>query len=219
MKMFRISRRLQSLVALLPVVFLLAACQSADEDGDGAAADTMAMESSDASPAIGELSANYARHYNLGHADQVAALYVDSAITLLADGTVSRGRAEIEQRLAAQMANGSPQLSVSVIDTQTGGDTAVAIGTWRLKVTPEGADPVERSGHWMGAYEHQADGWKLMGLISNYDAQQRPEAYQGMAPAETPLENSRMGPLIDTYTTAWNSGDVAGVAALYAPDA
>lgn len=219
MRKFPISRRFLFALAFLPVVSLAVACQPADEQDGGTAEDTMAMEGADVSGAMDELAAAYVQHYNLGHADMVAALYTDSAIALLADGTVARGRAEIQQVTAAQLAAGSPKLSISISDTKAGGDTAVAIGSWSVTATPEGGEPVKTSGHWMGAYQHGADGWKIMGVITNYDSEQPAEAYMGKAPVQLPPENSRMGALIDAYANAWNAGDAAGIAALYAPDA
>lgn len=219
MTKFRIARRSHlARLALLLLLVLPVACQPADRQGDGMAEET-ATGGADVSQAIASLAADYERHYNLGHADQVAALYVDSAVALFADGTVARSRAEIQRYTAAQMAEGSPQVSIDVIAARSAGDTAVAIGSWSVTSTPEGGEPMEVSGHWMGAYRNGTDGWKALGLITNYDAEQPPAAYGGAVPPEAPPENSRLGGLIEAYTSAWNAGDVAQVANLYATDA
>jgi ketosteroid isomerase-like protein len=181
--------------------------------------ETAAMPASDADQSIADLTSSYEQHYNLGHATQTAALYTDSAVALMADGTVARGRSAIEAYLAGQIANGSPQLSVELVDTKSMGDTAMSIGSWHVTSTPAGADTVHVGGHWMAAYERTSDGWKAMALITNYDSEPTPEMLSGQTPSAPPVETSAMGSVADAFEAAWNGGDAADVAALYAEDA
>lgn len=220
MTKFRIFGRFpRSVLCPLLLVPLLVACQDADRGGGEMAGETMSEQDGDAGQAIAALTASYEQHYNLGHASQTAALYTDSAVALMADGTVARGRTAIEGYLGGQMANGSPQLSIELVDTKSMGDTAVSIGSWHVTATPAGADTLHAGGHWMAAYERTSDGWKAMALITNYDSEPTPEMLSGQAPSEPPVETSAMGSLADAFEAAWNGGDAADVAALYAEDA
>ena len=220
MTKFRIFRRSPRWIfSTILLVAPFAACQGADRSGGEMTDETTAMQDGDAGQAIAALTASYEQHYNLGHASQTAALYTDSAVALMADGTVARGRTAIEDYLGGQMADGSPQLSVELMETKSMGDTAVSIGSWHVTATPAGADTLHAGGHWMAAYERTSDGWKAIALITNYDSEPTPEMLSGQAPSEPPVETSAMGSLADAFEEAWNGGDAADVAALYAEDA
>lgn len=207
---------------LLPLALLVGACQSADDDAalDGADASVDATTTADATAGIEALRASYVEHYNMGHPDVVADMYAEDAFGLMADGSILFGREAIAAELSEQMAAGSPQLAIEQIDAISFGDTVIASGTWSLTVTPDdGADPVTRGGYYMAAHFSGEDGWKVGGVITNYDAQQSAEALQGTVPEEVPEEESILGPFLETYEAAWNAGDAEGVAALYAEDA
>lgn len=220
MTKFRIFRRSPRWIfSTILLVALLVACQGADRSGGETTDEATAGQAGDAGQSIADLTASYEQHYNLGHASQTAALYTDSAVALMADGTVARGRSAIEEYLGGQMANGSPQLSVELVDTKSMGDTAMSIGSWHVTSTPAGGDTVHVGGHWMAAYERTSDGWKAMALITNYDSEPTPEMLSGAAPSEPPAETSAMGSLADAFESAWNGGDAADVAALYAENA
>ena len=196
---------------ILPFALLIGACQPADDDAaaDGAAA----------TADIDALRASYVEHYNMGHPDMVADMYAEDAVGLMADGSVLRGREAIGAGLTEQLA-ASPELALTQLDALVMGDTVITNGTWSVTVTPEeGATPVTRSGHYMAAHTRGADGWEVAGVITNYDAQQSAEALRGTTPAEPPSEESTLTGLAEAYETAWNAGDAAGVAALFAEDA
>lgn len=201
---------------ILPLVLLIGACQPADEaatNGDET------EQAPDAAAELDALAASYEEHYDMGHADMVADMYVEDATALMADGDVLRGRQAIAADLAEDM-EASPDLALEQLDAVVGADgqMAATIGTWDVTVTPEGGDAMTHGGHYMTANLRTADGWKLMGVITNHDAQQSAEMLQGTA-GEPPAEESQMGGLLDAYEEAWNSGDPAAVAALYAEDA
>lgn len=196
---------------ILPVALLAGACQAAD---DAAPADGV-----DATVGIDALRASYVEHYNMGHPAIVADMYAEDAVGLMADGSVLLGREAIAAGLAEQLA-ASPELALTQLDDMAFGDTVVTIGTWSVTVTPEeGAEPVTRGGHYMAAHTPGDEGWQVAGVITNYDSRQPAEALQGTRPAEPPTEESTMGALLGAYEAAWNAGDAAGLAALYAEDA
>jgi len=203
---------------LLPLALLVGACQ-ADDAADSAAVAEAASALAADEAALDELRGEYASHYNMGHADVVAGYWQDDAVGLFADGTVAEGGEALLAYLQGQVAVGSPQLTLADLDRKVSGNHAVALGRWDVSMTPEGADPVTVGGHYMSAFEKGADGWKLMGVISNHDAQQSAEMLQGMGPAEPPAEESTMGDMLRAYEAAWNAGDGAAVVDLYSDGA
>ncbi|MFW6088193.1 MAG: YybH family protein [Gemmatimonadota bacterium] len=206
--------RIRSL--LVPLALLSGACQASDD-----AASDAGDATADATPTadIDALRASYVEHYNMGHPDMVADMYAEDAIALMADGGVLLGREAIAAGLAEQMAEGSPELALEQIDQMAFGDTAVTIGAWSVTVTPEGADPVTRGGHYMVGHVRGDEGWQISGVITNHDAQQSAEVLQGTVPPEPPEEESILGSFLEAYEAAWNAGDAEAVAGLYAEDA
>lgn len=202
----------------LPLVFLIGACTPADEDGMADGEVQNVDDTMDAGTALTASIDEYVRHYNLGHADAVAGLYTEDGVGLYADGTIARGRAAIAAFNQAQMAM-NPTVDITPLDDKTFGDKAVAVGEWSVEIAPEGAEPVQNSGHWMALYTDTNEGWKLMSVLSNYDRQMSAEFLQGAVPAEPPPLESTMGALLRAYEQAWNAGDAAGVANLYAENA
>lgn len=200
---------------LLPLALLIGACQPADEattDGDEMERSTDAVAELDA------LRASYEEHYDMGHADIVADMYAEDAVALLADGGVHDGREAIAANLAQDM-EASPDLALEQLDAIVGadGEMAVTIGTWDVTVTPDDGDAMTYGGHYMTANARTADGWTLLGVITNFDAQQSAEMLQGTA-GEPPPEGTQMGELLAAYEEAWNAGDPGAVAALYTED-
>lgn len=204
---------------IVPLVLLFGACQ-ADDEAAVDNAETAADTSTDATAGVDALRTSYVEHYNMGHPDMVADMYAEDAVALMADGGILEGREEIAAGLAEQLANGSPQLALEQIDGMAFGDTVVTIGRWSVTATPEeGAEPVTRGGNYMAAHTPSEDGWKVAGVITNYDVQQSAEALQGTVPADDPEEASLLDEFTEAYEAAWNAGDAEGVTALYAEDA
>ena len=209
-----LSRRVSRPWLLLPLVLLFGACA-----GDDAADDDMADDGMAGDSPVTSLTTAYQEHYNAGHADMIADLFTEDGVGLYADGTVARGAAELTAFTAGQMEAGNPQAQIDVLEEMMFGDTAVAVGSWDVTASPEGAEMTESSGHWMAAYVNTADGWKIAGVITNYDRQMSAEYLQGTPPTSPPPAASMMGELIDAYEAAWNAGDSEAVADLYADDA
>lgn len=216
----RLSRHVPRAWLLCSLLFVGFACAPGDEDtaGEELAENGMADAASQAAW-LDDYADRYERHYNAGHADSIAAMYAEDAVLLAADGSVAMGRSAIAAWNAGQMAQGSPQLAVSVIDRKAVGDTVLAIGSYTVSSTPEGAEPVEFGGYWMAAYGATPNGWKTLGLIANYDRQMSAEYLQGALPTEPPPDESTVGDMLSAYETAWNAGNAQGVADLYAEDA
>ena len=212
-----LTRRSARFCTLIPVLLLVGACASDDESAttDDAATTDATVEAA----WLDDLAASYETHYNAGHADMVAALYTEDAVVLAADGTVADGRAAVQAWIERQMASGSPQVDIGIVERKVFGDTALAIGEYVVTVTPAEGEAMEIGGHWMGAWVRSPDGWRMAGLISNHDRQMSAEHLQGPVPTEPPPDESTMDELLGAYETAWNAGNADGIAELYAEDA
>ncbi|MEE8488382.1 MAG: nuclear transport factor 2 family protein [Gemmatimonadota bacterium] len=209
--------KVRNLLVLFLAVTFATACSAQDDTATDDAAD-MADASGDAE-ALDALTAGYVEHYNMGHADVVAANYVDDAVTVYADGGVNLGRAEIEAALTATMA-GSPTLRIDPDEIHLGGDKAVARGTWGISVPVEGADPMTTSGHYMTLFTRVEGEWKIMVVASNYDSEQPPEAHMGaLSENLDDEEDDGMDGLMTAYEEAWAAGDAAAVGMLYTENA
>jgi ketosteroid isomerase-like protein len=165
---------------------------------------------------------DYVVHYNLGHADMVADFYTDTAVALLASGSVNMGREAIQVSIELAMANG-PTLSIESADTMVMGDNAVSRGSYSVEIAAEGADPVSFGGSYMTRFERVDGEWKISAGLSNYDGP--PAEGVPSAPAldspEVP-EDMTEGPLVTfaaSYVEHFNMGHPAVVAAMYADDA
>jgi uncharacterized protein (TIGR02246 family) len=207
----------------LPIFVGLAVASCAGETGDATAEMEMAepavedVVSADEA-ALNAFAASYAEHYNMGHASMVAEMHAADAMTLLANGSVNEGMEAITASLEEAMAP-SPTLSIDVGDTMVFGDWAVARGAYGVDVTPEGAEAISTSGHYMTVFSRQQDAWKIAFLITNYDAVP-PEGFPSVeGDAEPPVEEGTMTDLVAAYVEHFNAGHASMVAGLYAEDA
>jgi uncharacterized protein (TIGR02246 family) len=209
--------KFRNLLVLFLAVTFVTACTAQDE---AATDETAAMvDASGDAEALDALLAGYVEHYNMGHADVVAANYVDDAVTLYADGGVNLGRAEIEAALTATMA-GSPTLSIDRDDIHVGDDKAVARGTWGISMPVEGADPMTTSGHYMTLFTRVEGEWKVMVVASNYDSEQPPEANMGVVSENVDdEEDDGMAAMMTAYEEAWAAGDASAIGWLYTENA
>ena len=211
--MYPFAWRMSAMFAL-PALLLATACQPADEaDEVDEAGDVAAEVEFDANA----MAAEYEAHYNQHHAGVVAGYWAEDALAMYADGTFARGPEAIEAYLVAQFAN-NPTVDINTVDQMVFGDMAMAIGTWSVNAAPEGAEPMEMSGSWMGGYRLEDGDWKIVRLITNFDREMSAEFLGGMPAAELPPENSTMGDFLQAYEAALASGEAEAVAALYADD-
>jgi uncharacterized protein (TIGR02246 family) len=201
--------------SLLLIAGLAASCApAADEE---AAAEPAAEMSADEA-ALEQLRADYVTHYNLHHADMVAALFTDSAVFLAADNTMQEGREAIQAALAEDFA-GSPELNLATGGTMVMGDNAVARGTYTATTTPEGGAPMTMTGHYLTVFFREAGAWKIGLVATNFDSAP-PEGFPfGEMPGEPPPENGTMGALLTEYTTHFNLGHADMAAAVFTEDA
>jgi len=90
----------------------------------------------------------------------VAATYTEDAILLPPNAPAVKGRAAIQEFLAAFPPASNFQISTIEVDGR--GDLAYVYGTFSMTITAEGAEPVEESGKYLEIRKKQADGsWLL----------------------------------------------------------
>jgi len=206
--------KVRNLLLLFLAATFVTACSAQDEAANDTP-DATADASTDDAAALDALREGYAEHYNMGHADVVAANYTDDAVTIMADGGVNLGRAEILANLEAVLA-GSPTVRIDRDDIHVAGDKAVARGNWGVSMPVEGADPMTTSGDYM-TYFVRVDGeWKIQIVASNYDSEQPPEAHMGAVSENVDdEEDTTMDGLMTAYEEAWAAGDASAIAWLF----
>lgn len=185
-----------------------------DAEGAAAVADAQAAES-----AIDALADAWQAAYNTHDAQQVASMYTEDGQVYPADGGGFEGREAIRGWLAGAFAD-DPTIEIMPGQVHTSGNRGVAMGTYAVTVSPEGADPVTLSGAYMNALERVNGAWAIATTVSNYD-QPPPEGMTWNPPLEgdPPPEEDTFAQLAADYESAWNAGDAAAVAALHTPDA
>lgn len=218
------------LFAVLLAFVMIAACAPATEtapetdtdaeaDAEAEAMDDESMPMDDEA-AVDAVREAYVEHYNLGHADMVADLFTDDAVTLFADGGVSEGREAIEAALTTAMES-DPTAEIDAAETMVMGDVAVQRGTYSLEMAPAEGDPVSFSGSYLTEFQKVAGEWKIGAVISNYDSEPPAGVPAGTMPGEAPpdLVDSPVAELTAAYAERFNMGDAAAVAELYDEDA
>jgi len=208
----------RNLLVLFLTVTFVTACAAQDDAGSYTAADDVVEVSADEA-ALTALLDGYAEHFNLGHADMVAEMYADDAITVFANGGVQLGREEIEAGLAESM-GAFGVLALTRDELHLAGDNAVARGTWSSTTAVEGADDAEVSGHYMTWFMRIDGDWKIQVVASNYDSEQPPEAHMGAISENVDdVEDDVLDGLMTAYEEGWAAGDAAALAMLYTENA
>lgn len=206
---------------ILTVLVGFAVISCAGDGGDTADSDTMDSAIDVASPddaALEAIRAGYEEHYNLRHASMVADFYADSALSLLADGSVNEGKETIMAGLEAAMV-GSPTLSLTTGDQMVFRDWAISRGEYGVETTPEGAETISLGGNYMTVFARVDDEWKITFLVTNYNAPPPEGLPAAEGPAEAPPENGTMAQLLSAYEEHFNLGHASMVADLYTEDA
>lgn len=163
----RSTARLGVLAVTLFALPLLVGCQPAERGQmAGTALDTAAVKA-----AVDSLRDAYLEAYNSGEAGQVAALYTQDAVYLPADGPPVTGRDSIQAALTQALAPG-PTLEVDSHEViPLSPDWTSSGGTYRVTVTPEGAEePRVIEGSYLILFRQTAEGWKLFRHAATLDS-------------------------------------------------
>ena len=94
----------------------------------------------------------------LGKVSEIAALYGEEASLLPPNQGIVKGRADIEAFWKANLELGLKDAVLTTVDVSVRGDTIHEIGTYALKIWPEGQSAFEDSGKYVVIWERDADG-------------------------------------------------------------
>jgi uncharacterized protein (TIGR02246 family) len=120
--------------------------------------------------AIKKSMEDFAKAFNSGDADGIAALMTDKSVYADANVPVAVGKEAIRTSNQAWLSQVKAEFNLPVEDVRVAGDSAVARGTWAVKATPkaQGLAPIIDSGSWMVALARQNDGsWKWDWTVAN----------------------------------------------------
>ncbi|TCN33961.1 YybH family protein [Sinorhizobium americanum] len=99
--------------------------------------------------------------FNSGNADAVAALYAPDAVVLPSTHAVIRGASAIEDFWNGLISAGVKDHRIEMVDAQSGGDIAYAIGKWSANAPGEGSEAQRYEGTVVTVFRRQGDGsWK-----------------------------------------------------------
>lgn len=213
----------RSTLPLLLVAGLVAACAPADEPAAEEGAEMAMPEGEASADFLADLRSQYEEHYNMGHADMVAALYEEDAVVMFADGSVEMGREAVRGDLAEAIAM-SPEVEITGTDRMRFGDVALERGTYEVSMTPEGAEPMSAAGYYLNLVERAEEGWRIAWLATNYEtppAEIPPpsEAEEAATMAEETEVPAGLAELESAYEQHFNLGHADMVADLYTEDA
>lgn len=213
----------RSTLPLLLVTGLVAACAPADEPAAEEGAEMAMPEGEASADFLADLRSQYEEHYDMHHADMVAALYEEDAVAMMADGTVEMGREAVRGELAEAMAM-SPDVEITGVERVRFGDVALERGTYEVSMTPEGGETVTTSGYYLNLVERGEEGWRIAWLATNYDAPPAmtpppSEAEEAGMMAEEAEVPAGLAELESAYEQHFNLGHPEMVADLYTEDA
>ncbi|MFQ5436521.1 MAG: SgcJ/EcaC family oxidoreductase [Anaerolineae bacterium] len=118
--------------------------------------------------AIEAQNAKFSAAFNRGDAAGVAALYTENAVTQPPNSEPVHGRQAIQKSFAADLKMGLTDLTLTTVSVEGNGDTAYEIGSYTIKIAPEGKAAMTDSGKYMVVWKQDADGvWKLHADIWN----------------------------------------------------
>jgi ketosteroid isomerase-like protein len=153
------------------------------------------------------------------HPEMVASVYTDSAWVTPSTGGIFEGTEAITAWLTGSTAP-APTIEVAPLETLIMGDRAVAMGTYRLSVTGEAGETMVNSGAYLNALEKVDGEWKIAGMMSNFDAPPPEDlVWNPMPGGDMPTGTPRFPDINAAYTAAFNAGDAAAIASMYAEDA
>jgi ketosteroid isomerase-like protein len=147
---------------------LMAACQPKAETPEQAQT-RMNTESAAAKVVIDSLDVEFAKHFNMGHADLVAAFYTEQGHLMAPNMAAAVGRPAITQGLAG-MAAMKPDLKLTSEVVVANGPIAVERGTYSFTFTPPGATaPMTDTGKYLVHWQLVGGKWLMAEDIWNSD--------------------------------------------------
>ncbi|MCW3992020.1 MAG: DUF4440 domain-containing protein [Candidatus Bathyarchaeota archaeon] len=97
-----------------------------------------------------------------GDAAALAALYTEDACLMPANFEMIRGREAVKEFWGGAISGlGLKDAILTTIELIGVGDTVTELGEYRLKIQPEGQEPVEDKGKYVVVWKQTDEGWKL----------------------------------------------------------
>ena len=162
-------RRMRGMgLAVVVAAGLTAACQPAAETPQQAET-RMNTESAAVKAIVDSLDREFATHFNMAHADVVAAMYTEQGHMMAPNMAEAVGRDAIKAGLAGMGAM-KPELKLSAQSVTANGPMAIERGTYEFTFTPPGMTaPMTDKGKYL-VHWHQVGGhWLLADDIWNSD--------------------------------------------------
>jgi uncharacterized protein (TIGR02246 family) len=112
--------------------------------------------------AIEKGNAKFGEAVRKGDGAAIAALYTEDATLLPPDSNMIKGRGGIEAFWKGGLQMGIKEAVLTTVDVSAAGELAYEIGTFALKVQPEGKEPIGQKGKYVVVWKKAPDGsWKL----------------------------------------------------------
>jgi ketosteroid isomerase-like protein len=147
---------------------LLVGCQPKAETPEQAQA-RMDSESAAAKVVIDSLDIEFAKHFNMGHGDLVAAFYTEQGHLMQPNGPAAVGRDSITKSLAA-MAAMKPNLKLTAEAVVANGPIAIERGVYSFTFTPPGGmAPMTDTGKYLVHWHLVGGKWLMAEDIWNSD--------------------------------------------------
>jgi ketosteroid isomerase-like protein len=147
---------------------LVAGCQPSAETPDQAKT-RMEAESATAKRAIDSLDVEFAKHFNMAHADVVAAFFTEQGHMMAPNMAESVGRDAIKAGLAG-MAAMKPELKLTSQSVVANGPIAIERGTYAFTFTIPGATgPATDTGKYLVHWHLVGGAWQMAEDIWNSD--------------------------------------------------
>ncbi len=116
----------------------------------------------DAAVAIRERGEEWARHWNAGDVEGVAALYAEDAVYLPPHHEAVHGREAIREYLRAPIAHGVSELAFTVTYIKQQGATAWDVGTYRMMIPQNDGTLKEDKGKYLSVWTLRGKNWLLV---------------------------------------------------------
>lgn len=120
------------------------------------------MPADEVEAVIRKTGEDWARYWNSGDVDKLAATYTDGAVYLPPHHAAVHGRDQIREYLSKPIGHGISQLSFEVSYIRRSGDVAWDVGLYQMKVPKDGGQK-EDKGKYLTVWQRQKDGsWKIV---------------------------------------------------------
>ncbi|RMG63162.1 MAG: nuclear transport factor 2 family protein [Calditrichaeota bacterium] len=134
-------------ILLVAAAFLLSGCARQEQGNSTADREAISLQNQ-----------RFARAYSQGDAATLAGLYTQDAYALAPGNRVWEGRQAIRDGIQKELSAGQMQLQVQTVSLTLLDDHAYEVGTYTIRVEPEGSEAFTDHGKYLTVWQKQADG-------------------------------------------------------------